>query len=258
MTSSYWQQWISQPQKVWLRKAVFQFHLWSGIGIGLYVLMVSITGSILVYSNELYVAATGHRFALQVISKLLQLHDDLLGGTTGRSINGFGGLLVIVLALTGFVVWWPGIQTWRRSLSVRRNVGWRRFMWDLHSMIGFWTLAIIVLFGLSGAYLGNPQPVQDFADKLQPPTEANAGNRLVDGIIYWVAYLHFGRIQGIGIPCHGPGLCDQATKLTWAIAGLAPAAMVITGAIMWWNRVLRKRWLPTQNHRRDAEYAEKR
>ena len=53
---------------------------------------------------------------------------------------------------------------------------------------------------------------------------------------------HFGRVQGIGIPCRGPGLCDQTTKAIWAVFGLAPAAMFVTGAIMWWNRVLRPRW----------------
>jgi uncharacterized iron-regulated membrane protein len=52
------QQWISRPQSVWLRKAIFQIHLWSGIGLGLYILLVSTTGSIVVYSNELYRAAT--------------------------------------------------------------------------------------------------------------------------------------------------------------------------------------------------------
>jgi len=36
-------------------------------------------------------------------------------------------------------------------------------------------------------------------------------------------------------------LCDQATKAAWAFFGLAPAAMFLTGAIMWWNRVLRPR-----------------
>ena len=51
---TYWQRWIWQPQTAWLRKATFQLHLWSGIGIGLYVLMVSVTGSVLVYRNELY------------------------------------------------------------------------------------------------------------------------------------------------------------------------------------------------------------
>ena len=114
--------------------------------------------------------------------------------------------------------------------------------WDLHSMMGFWTLGFIVLFGLSGAYLGNPEPFQNLADRLQPPTAANAGTRIVDLVIYWLAYLHFGRINGIGIPCHGPGLCDQTTKFVWALVGLTPAAMFVTGTVMWWNRVVRKKF----------------
>src|SRR5947207_12089341 len=55
---SYWQRWIWQPQTIWLRKAIFQIHLWTGIGVGLYVLLVSVTGSVLVWRNELAVAAT--------------------------------------------------------------------------------------------------------------------------------------------------------------------------------------------------------
>ena len=31
---TYWQEWLRQPQSVWLRKAIFQVHMWSGIGIG--------------------------------------------------------------------------------------------------------------------------------------------------------------------------------------------------------------------------------
>jgi uncharacterized iron-regulated membrane protein len=306
-----WQQWISHPQSVWLRKAIFQLHMWSGIGVGLYVLLISVTGSIVVYRNELYAAATrdpiivaqsgarltddelkataaraypgyaivdisrgrnpdqavtisldgrtGRKTRLfnpyngedlgdpvslgfRAVSRLLELHDDLLAGNTGRSVNGVGGLLLIVLAATGIVVWWPGIKTWRRSLTVHRNVGWRRVTWDLHSMIGFWTLGITLLFGLSGAYLAYPQAFQDVVDWIQPPTDANAGTRFVDQVVYWLAYLHFGRINGIGIPCHGPGLCDQTTKLVWALAGLAPAAMFVTGTVMWWNRVVRKKF----------------
>ena len=285
--------------------------MWSGIGLGLYVLVLSVTGSIVVYRNELFTAATRDpivvtesgrplsddelkavvarlypRFAIgainraenphqavnvsldgsdahknrlfnpytgedlgdsvpvgiRLVSWLLELHDDLLGGNTGRSINGLGGFMLIILALTGIVVWWPGIKTWRRSMVVHRNVGWRRFTWDLHSMIGFWTFAFVLLFGLSGAYLGNPEWFQDVADRLQPPTADNAGTRIVDEIIYWLAYLHFGRINGIGIPCRGPGLCDRATKFIWALAGLAPAIMFVTGTMMWWNRVGRKRF----------------
>jgi len=307
---TFWQRWILQPQTTWLRKATFQLHLWCGIGVGVYVLLVSVTGSIVVYSNELYRAATrapiivaesgarlndaqlkgaatraypGYRVltifrarnpdqavsislqgstdvknrlfnpytgadlgesvppGIRMVSRLLKLHDDLFAGTTGRSVNGVGALLVVLLALTGIVVWWPGIKTWRRSLTVQRNVGAQRFIWGLHSMIGFWSFGFILLFGVSGIYLGNPELFEDLADRIEPITGANAGTRTVDQIIYWLAYLHVGRINGIGIPCSGPGLCDWTIKLIWAVFGLTPAVMFVTGAVMWWNRVVRRK-----------------
>ena len=40
-------------QTVWLRKALFQVHLWCGLGIGLYLVVISVTGSVLVYRSEL-------------------------------------------------------------------------------------------------------------------------------------------------------------------------------------------------------------
>jgi uncharacterized iron-regulated membrane protein len=307
---TYWQRWISQPQTTWLRKAIFQLHLWTGLGVGLYVLLVSLTGSIVVFRNELYTAATraplivtasgpqltdeelkaaarraypGYTITamsrprnpdqavsislkrsadvknrlfdpysakdlgdsvplgIWLVSKLIELHDDLLAGRSGRRINGVGALILVVLAFTGIVVWWPGVRTWRRGLTVRRGVGWQRWTWDLHNMVGFWSLGFILLFAVSGAYLGIPEPFQDLADRLEPPTAANAGFRTVDQIIYWLAYLHFGRVNGIGIPCSGPGFCDWTTKSIWALFGLAPAVMFVTGALMWWNRVLRKK-----------------
>src|SRR5262249_58993645 len=83
---------------------------------------------------------------IRIVSKLLELHDDLLAGNTGRSINGLGGFLVVVLAATGMFVWWPGIKTWRRSLIVHRNVGWRRFTGGLHNMDGFLTVGFSAVF----------------------------------------------------------------------------------------------------------------
>ncbi len=285
-------------------------HLWSGIALGLYILIVSVTGSVLVYRNELYRAATaepiisksseprltddqlkntarrlypGYRVVrlgrardldqavdiwlsrggaiktrlfdprsgsdlgdsvptgIWLVSKLSDLHDNLLAGPTGRRVNGGGAVAIIAVAVTGLAIWWPGIKTWRRSLLLHRGVGWKRWTWHLHSMIGFWSFGFVLLFAVSGIYLGIPEPFLDLADRLEPPAAANAGVRIGDQVIYWLAYLHFGRINGIGIPCGGPGFCDQATKAIWAIFGLAPAAMAVTGALMWWNRVLRPR-----------------
>jgi len=293
-----------------------QLHLWSGIGLGLYIFFISVTGSVLVYRNELYVAAIpepiistgsgpllsdvqlteaairlypGYR-ALRVVrkpnrdeaveiwldrgdeikkrlfdprsgmdvgsaaatgiwlvSKLIELHDDLLAGPAGRKVNGIGALAVLLVAVTGLVIWWPGLASWRRSLTVRRGVGWKRFTSSLHSAIGFWSIGFVLVSGVSGIYLCIPEEVHAFADWLQPPTDANAGRRFVDSVLYWLAYLHFGRINGIGIPCSGPGLCDQMTKAVWAVFGLAPAALFVTGALMWWNRVLRPANRPLSN-----------
>jgi hypothetical protein len=113
--------------------------------------------------------------------------------------------------------------------------------WHLHSAIGVWTLGFTLVFAVSGAYFSFPDTFQLVADRLDPMTDPEAF-RISDEAIYWLAYLHFGRINGIGIPCDGPGLCDQATKATWAFFGLAPAAMFVTGAMMWWSRVVRPRW----------------
>ncbi|MGA0807259.1 MAG: hypothetical protein ACO3PV_12180, partial [Pseudohongiellaceae bacterium] len=61
-------------------------------------------------------------------------------------------------------------------------------------------------------------------------------------VLYWLAFLRFGRLNGIALPCDGPGVCDQGFKALWSLFGLAPAVMAVTGVSMWWNRVLRRRW----------------
>ena len=315
-----WRRWVHQPQKIWLRRALFQVHLWSGIALGLYVLLMSATGSVLVYSNELYRAATpppifsknpGPRLTdselaeaalrlypgyvisritrarnrdqavdvwlrrgeeiqyrlfdprsgvdlgssvpggIRLVSQLIDLHDNLFAGETGRTVNGAGALATLVLTLTGFTIWWPGIKTWRRSLALRRGLGWKRLIWNVHSVIGFWSFGFILLFAVSGIYLCFPEIFQGVADRLEPPTAANQGFRVGDAVIYWLAFLHFGRVNGIGIPCKGPGVCDQTTKAIWGLFGLAPAAMFVTGAMMWWNRVLQPRVRSVRRPRTD-------
>jgi len=235
-----WRQWLQHPQRVKLRKLIFQVHLWSGIGFGLYVFFISITGAVLVYRNELFALATSDA-QFQFVANLIDLHADLLGGGIGRRINGIGAFAVLLSALTGLVIWWPGIKRWRRSLRLHRGVGWRRFNWDLHSAMGFWSFGFIVVFAVSGLYLAYPESFHASADWLDPPNNTTSGLRFVDSALAWLAYSHFGRINGIGLFCAGPGLCDQTTKAVWALFGTAPAAMFVTGTIMWWNRVLRRR-----------------
>jgi uncharacterized iron-regulated membrane protein len=173
---------------------------------------------------------------LRLVPWLLDLHDNLLGGSIGRRINGIGALAILVLAGSGLVIWWPGIKVWRRSLTLHRGVGWKRLVWDLHSMIGFWSIGFIFLFAVSGVYLSFGETFEKIASQVESVFPS------VHEVSFWLAILHFGRILGIGFPCSGPGVCDQLIKAAWAIFGLAPAVMFATGGIMWWNRVLCPRW----------------
>ena len=235
---SAWQQWLRQPQRLALRRTIFQIHLWSGIGLGLYVFFISVTGAVLVYRNELYEAATTD-MQFWLVGALIDLHADLLGGRLGRRINGIGAFAVLLSAVTGIFLWWPGIKRWRRSLTLHRGVGWKRFNWDLHSAMGFWSFAFTVVFAVSGLYLAYPEPFHGFADWAEPRSPETRGLRFVDSALAWLAYSHFGRINGIGLSCSGPGLCDQTIKAIWALFGAAPAVMFVTGTTMWWNRALR-------------------
>ena len=299
-----WQRWLRQPQSAWLRKALFQVHMWTGIAVGLYIVVVTATGSVLVFKaqvNALFVPATvvpvsgprmseeqlrqaaerqfplfrvdeirmprrpdrpaevtlatgGYRqFRLldpytaadlglagdetPIILWLVELHDDLLGGRTGRKVNGVGAVLLVVMCVTGLVIWWPGIGKWRRGLRVRRGTSWKRFNFDLHSMVGFWAVALLFLWALTGAYFAFPETFQTVADYFEPPellepTETAVNERLFAAFVR----LHFGR--GLAGPPYG-----TVIRWVWVIVGLAPAMLLTTGAIMWWQRVVRKQKL---------------
>ncbi|MDA1091907.1 MAG: PepSY-associated TM helix domain-containing protein [Acidobacteria bacterium] len=292
--------WRRQPQAMWPRKALFQIHLWTGLATGLYVVVISLTGSVLVYRSELRqyfnpeprtVAVTGTRFSADALvaatrerfpeadievwtepdepelavtmsveepggggrdlllfdpytgeylgnslpvgwrltTWTLDLHDNLLGGETGRTVNGIGAALLGVLSLTGMVIWWPGTEGWKRALLVDWRANWRRVNWSIHSAFGFWTLLFIGMWAFTGVYLAFPEPFTAVVDYLEPFEEDNFDPRTGDQILYWFSRLHFGRF-------------GWATKVGWAAIGLVPPVMFVTGTIMWWNRVVRP-WL---------------
>lgn len=301
---SFWQRLLRQPQSVWVRKAIFQVHLWTGIGVGLYILVVCVTGSALVFRPELaesfsrepvIVAGSGTPLSdeelkqaarraypgyevsnvyrakdpnvavdvaldrgddtmrrlldpftgedlgpsitlgLRTVTWLLDLHDNLLAGETGRLVNGVGGLLLMTMAMTGVVIWWPGIRNWRRSLMIHRGVNWKRFTWDLHSAVGFWTVALIFTWASTGSYLVFQESLAPIVDYIEPSDEESFEPRVIDDFLSWLPSLHFGRFRGL----RNPPL-TLTLKVVWVVLGLAPAALFTTGGLMWWNRVLRK------------------
>jgi len=295
-----WQRWLRRPRTFLFRKICFQVHLWIGIAVGLYIVLLSITGSALVFRREMDAAsrpqappidASMHlltkgqltqaareaypganvervggpqrRTALvrivlqrngetferdfnaltgedlgepwpwkaQAILTLAELHDDLLmpDDRRGRFWNGVGSILVTVLCITGAFIWWPGVRGWRRGLSVKWTANWPRLNYDLHSAMGFWFFAIVFIWAVSGIYLSFPDPFVAAVDRIwgvPDRLESRPGDVMLD----WLVRLHFGRWRN-----------SHILKAVWVVLGLIPAAMFVTGTVMWWHRVVRKR-----------------
>ena len=296
---SAWEKWKRRPQIVWLRKALFQVHLWTGIGLGLYILLMSVTGSALIFRRDLtrslareprVAVGPGARMTedeLKQVAKraypeyeatrvslrknpdqaaeiflerrdkqlrrlfnpytgadlgdsirpaflfvlwLADLHDNLLAAKTGRLINAAGGIFTVLLALTGAVIWWPGIGTWRRSLSFRWKSSPKGYNWTLHSALGFWSLAFFFMWAITGIYLSIPTKFNAVVDFLEPLNASSRSLRFGDKVLFWFAQAHFGRFAGIPV------------KIIWTVVGLTPAVLFVTGTLMWWRRVV-KPWL---------------
>ncbi len=162
------------------------------------------------------------------ISWIADLHENLLAGYTGLALNGAGSVLLMLVCVTGAVIWWPGRARWRRSLTLRRGVGWRRFTWDLHSVLGFWVFLLVLMWSVTGLYLAFQDPFYRLIEIFTVNGAPTAAARFMDHAIDWLVRLHFGRSFG------------PYVQALWAILGLVPAVLVITGALMWWNRVLRR------------------
>lgn len=326
---------LRRPQSLWLRKALFQIHLWTGIGVGLYVVAISISGSAIVFRNEIYknassgptlVPISGPRLSRDALKKVVHqqnpgysisyiweskrpneatevwiekdgakpghtvgrlvdpftgkdlgpsrpwiigaiawmsdLHTNLLGGDKGREINGILAIFVTILGITGLMIWWPGIGRVKRSLKIDFRANWKRFNWDLHSVVGFWMFAFVFIWGVTGIFLVFPKPFQIVVNHFstlkvytlesyveQPAVQAPAAVQIIrvadgdqpqpqrrrrrpprgsngDVFLRWFYYLHFGNFG------------DWPVKALWVALGLAPPFLFVTGALMWWNRVL--------------------
>ncbi len=200
-------------------------HLWGGVGLSLYILVICVSGSAIVFRRELDKTLCPTGCEPPFVTALAAFHDDLGGGLTGRWVNGLGAVAVTLLCITGAILWWPGTGHLRRGMTVRRHVPWHRFMRDLHGALGFWLVLLVLLWTLTGIYFAFPGPFNSLDQAL---VDAGASSVTVEDDIAWVIRLHFGRAFG-----HG-------AEVLWTILGLLPMALVVTGVVIWWHRVLSK------------------
>jgi uncharacterized iron-regulated membrane protein len=290
-----WQRWVRAPGTLLFRRVLFQIHLWLGIGVGLYILMISVSGSAIVLRPQISrwfipadvpsmegVAMTGAELEAKVIETyrnyeflflvearregratyvelqqdgaienryfdqytgkdlgstfpwqvatvewLTDLHDELLMGREGRRLNGWGGILFMLMTLSGLVIWWQGSRRWKDGLVIKKTSP-RGFNWQLHSFLGFWSLILMFAWGITAIYFAWPAMFDYVIDWLDD--DLYDADR-PDDILLFLIRLHFGRFRDM-----------LWANFLWVALGLLPAIMFITGFILWYKRVV-KRWL---------------
>ncbi len=224
--------WLHRPRQVGLRRALVQVHLWLALVLGLYILVISISGSAVVFRREFY-RWIHDPALLRVLEWLVDLHDNLLAGSTGRLLNGIGALLLLVVLLTGAVLWWPGKSRWWQGLVLNRPFNSLRFVRQLHSFLGFWALAMLLLWALTAVYFAFPETFEALIDYFDPDLED--AHRPGEQLLYQGVNLHFGRFGGLFI------------RTLWVVLGLLPAALFVTGFLTWWKRQRHAARLARQN-----------
>jgi uncharacterized iron-regulated membrane protein len=84
------------------------------------------------------------------IAWLRDLHFAFFSGPPGLTFNGYVAFALVLLSLTGLVLWIvtsPENQRFRLSL----RGGWKSVLWNLHRQAGLLSLTLLILVSLTGA-----------------------------------------------------------------------------------------------------------
>lgn len=164
------------------------------------------------------------RWGDYLMTFLYDVHMNLLAGEVGNDVVGWIGFGTLLLLLTGLIVWWPR-GDWKKALAYKREASPLRRLYDLHKLIGLWSLLLLVVLSATGALLALPAEKNWLLERLVAPVVAapspkssqNAGQQITVSAALAAAHtaLPDSRLAWIDVP--GPG--DGVFRLRVQVAG---------------------------------------
>src|SRR6266404_1560219 len=194
-----------------MRKVLFNLHLYLALFIGLFVVIVGVTGSIMAFEEDIdrfsnpklfkvephgeplsaagMLAAAARAYPGQKIgtvrlpqgpedsavfnvrgrqmflnpytgeslgsrdprtwlSRIHQLHLNLLIGPSGKPVVVAITGVLLFLVISGIYLWWPG-----KRATIAWAANWRRIQFDVHNTVGIYSAAFLLMLGLTGVVI---------------------------------------------------------------------------------------------------------
>lgn len=75
----------------------------------------------------------------------------------GRPIVNYGTLVFVIILITGMVLWWPrkwNKTTREQSFKIKWKASFKRVNYDLHNVLGFYSLLVLLAIALTGMVYG--------------------------------------------------------------------------------------------------------
>lgn len=114
-------------------------------------------------------------------STVLKLHRWLLmedNRDTGKAIIGTSSILMILLELTGLILWlpakvksWNKWNLWKGGFKIKTDGNWRRMNFDLHKSLGFYTFIFVTIMAVTGPYFSFKWYREGFSNALREKKE---------------------------------------------------------------------------------------
>ncbi|MDX5334246.1 MAG: PepSY domain-containing protein [Gammaproteobacteria bacterium] len=88
-----------------------------------------------------------------IMGFLWDLHVHLLAGETGEQVAGYLALALIVMLISGLVLWWPSRRDPGKAFRIKWSSGGLPRMYDLHRVMGALAAPFILVVVVTGAML---------------------------------------------------------------------------------------------------------
>ncbi|WP_192579306.1 PepSY-associated TM helix domain-containing protein [Dyadobacter aurulentus] len=111
-----------------------------------------------VFVNPYTAAVTGIADQEDFFHFILDGHVGLwIEGDVGHAIVSYATLIFFVLLITGMVLWWP--KKWNKSgrnksFRIKWKAKFKRVNYDLHNVLGFYSLIIALILTITGLNMG--------------------------------------------------------------------------------------------------------